>query len=99
MPPLHPKVLRLRREDPESVSVLAALARAADSGGTLAAHEDAEIASHILTLIDAGLLTLRADESGRLSVQVHDTPEERPPPPSRRERRRKRRKKGSPPPR
>ena len=32
---LHPQVLRLQREDPKCLAVLAALARSADTGGTL----------------------------------------------------------------
>jgi hypothetical protein len=80
---LHPLVQELQREDPWCISVLAALARSADTCGTLADLDDAELASHLLILQDAGLLSLWADESGRLSYVLHA--------PNRRERRQKRR--------
>jgi hypothetical protein len=80
---LHPAVLQLQREDPQAVRVLATLARRADTRGTLEHRTDAELTSDLLLLQDAGLLTLWADESGRLTYELRA--------PNRQERRQKKR--------
>jgi hypothetical protein len=91
---IHPRVERMQREDPECLRVLAAICRAAAGESNSLVHlDDAELASHVLMLQDAGLLTLSVDRRGHFYIDVSDPSTSHNRLPTRRERRQRQKRK------